>query len=131
MPIDSKPAPQNLIDKLVRYPKVVDVVNSATVVEDMARVFYQLLQAKASGIFHVTNPGSIRHQEIVELYRRYVDPLHTNEWITDTELVTLGLAAKKRSNTILQSENLGKFGITMRPIYEAVEDAIKKYAESK
>lgn len=131
MPIDSVSVPQNLIDKLVRYPKVVDVVNSATVVEDMIDVFYKLLSARATGIFHVTNPGSIRHREILELYHELVDPTHTNEWITAEELVSNGLADKKRSNTILQSENLGKFGITMRPIKEAVRDAMMKYAASK
>ncbi len=131
MPIDSVSVPQNLIDKLAHYPKVVDVVNSATVVEDMIEVFYKLLGARASGIFHVTNPGSIRHREILEMYRELIDPTHTNEWITAEELVEQGLADKKRSNTILQSENLGNFGITMRPIKEAVQATMMKYAVSK
>ncbi len=131
MPIDCIPAPQNLIDKLARYPKVADVFNSATVVEDMIAVFYKLLQARASGIFHVTNPGSISHREILELYRELVNPGHTNEWLTAEELVSTGLAQKKRSNTILQSENLSTFGISMRPIHEAVRDAMVQYAAYK
>ena len=128
MPLDYLSTPANLINKLASYPKVIDVINSVTVVEDMASAFYELLRQKASGIFHVTNPGAIRHHEILELYRQYVDPTHSNEWITAEDLVATGLAARKRSNTILQSENLSKYGIQLRPIKEAVEDTLRKYA---
>lgn len=130
MPLDSQPHPANLIDKLAKYEKVIDVENSMTVVDDMIDVFYQLLQKEAEGIFHVTNPGSIKHKEIMELYKKYVDPDHTNEWIKEDELVRLGLADKRRSNNIMTSINLPKYGIKMRPIKEAVEDAIKKYAKT-
>ena len=86
---------------------------------------------KASGVFHVTNPGSIRHREIIDLYKEHVDPEHKNEWITEEDLVSLGLAAKKRSNNILQSDNLRKLGIEMREVKEAVRDTMIKYAENK
>jgi dTDP-4-dehydrorhamnose reductase len=131
MPIDYISSSANLIDKLVSYKKVIDVINSVTVVEDMAGVFKQLLEKQASGIFHVTNPGAIKHKEILEMYKEVVDSNHTNEWITEQELVTIGLAKKTRSNTILQSGNLEKLGIKMRPVKEAVLDTLKKYAAFK
>ncbi|MFA6307588.1 MAG: sugar nucleotide-binding protein [Patescibacteria group bacterium] len=131
MPFDSCSHPANLIDKLAKYEKIIDVENSMTVVDDMIDVFYQLLEKKAEGIFHVTNPGSIKHKEIMELYKKYVDPNHRNEWITEEDLVKLGLANKKRSNNIMTSLNLPKYGIKMRPIKEAVEEALKKYAKGK
>jgi len=101
-----------------------------TVVEDMIDVFYQLLKKKAEGIFHVTNPGSIKHREIMRLYRKHVDKDHKNKWIQEEELVRFGLADKRRSNNFLTSINLPKFDIEMRPIKDAVEDTMKKYAES-
>lgn len=128
MPIDSQSSPGNLIDKLASYSRVVDVVNSVTVVDDMVEVFKQLLEKQAAGIFHVTNPGAIKHKEILEMYKEFVDPNHKNEWITERELVTTGLAKKTRSNNILQSNNLEKLGIKMRPVKEAVLDILKKYA---
>jgi dTDP-4-dehydrorhamnose reductase len=131
MPIDSNPFRGNLIDKLASYPKIIDVENSVTIVDDMIEAFYQLLAKKASGIFHVTNPGSIRHKEIIEMYEKIVDPQHRNEWISAEELVSCGLAAKKRSNNIMQSENLDKLGIKMRPIKEALRDTMEKYAKNK
>lgn len=131
MPIDHIPSPGNLIDKLASYKKVVDVENSVTVIDDMIQVFGELLEKQATGIFHVTNPGSIKHKEILEMYNEIVDPNHTNEWITAEELVVEGLAKKTRSNNVLNSENLEKLGIKMRPVKEALRDTLEKYAKIK
>lgn len=130
MPIDWKPSAGNLITKVANYPKVIDVVNSVTIVEDMIDVFYQLMEKRAAGIFHVTNPGKMKHRDMIGLYEELVDPSHTNEWITNDQLVEQGLATKGRSNNFLASENLAKLGITMRPIEEALRDTMEKYAEA-
>lgn len=130
MPIDHLPNDRNLIDKLARYPKIIDVENSVTVVEDMVKAFRGLLDKKAAGVFHVVNPGTIRHREIIAMYEEIVDPTHTNEWINEDELVALGLASKKRSNNIMQSNNLEAIGISMRPIKEALRDTLEKYAQN-
>src|SRR3989339_1607311 len=131
MPIDWMPAPGNLIDKLSSFAKVIDVENSVTILDDMIDVFYQLLAKRAPGIFHVTNPGTMRHRDRLALYKELVDPEHTCEWISNDELVSQGLAAKGRSNNFLASENLAKVGITMRPIEEALRDTMEKYAWTK
>lgn len=131
MPIDSIPFKGNLIDKLASFKKVIDVENSVTVVEDMIKVFYALLGKKAVGIFHVVNPGTVKHKQILQWYKEIVDSSHNNEWITAQDLVAQGLAHKKRSNVILQSPNLERLGITMRPVEEAIKDALKKYAQIK
>lgn len=131
MPIDFVPSAQNMIDKLATYPKVIDVENSVTIVDDMVNVFYKLMNQKASGIFHVTNPGTLKHKEIVALYEEMVDATHTNEWISNDDLVKQGLATKGRSNNFLASENLAKVGIEMREVHEAMRDTMTKYAALK
>jgi len=131
MPIDYTPAPANLITKLASYKKVIDVENSVTIVDDMISVFHQLLEKRAAGIFHVTNPGTIKHRDIIKMYEDIVDPNHINEWIEEDDLVKIGLAAKKRSNNFLQSDNLNALGIHMRPVKEALKDTMEKYKELK
>lgn len=128
MPIDATPSPRNLIDKLIRYPKVIDVENSVTVVEDLLSAIYQLAHKRGTGIFHAVNPGTMRHRDLIALYREYVNPNHTCEWIRDEDLVAQGLAKAARSNCILQSTRLAEFGIHLRPIEVALRDAIQKYA---
>lgn len=131
MPIDSIPSPRNLIDKLAKYPKIIDVENSVTIIEDMLVVFQKLLEKKAEGIFHVTNPGVLKHKEIMALYQELVDSNHSNEWISNDDLVKQGLATKGRSNNFLASENLEKIGITMRPVHEAIRFTMQEYARHK
>lgn len=131
MPLDSRPLPNNIIDKLVGYKEIIDVANSLTVLEDMADAFYQLLEQRAPGIFHVVNPEVIKHKEIMALYEELVDPNHTNKWINEEELVTKGLTVKKRSTNALSSQKLIDLGIHMRPVHEAVRDAMTKYAKIK
>ena len=106
---------------------MIDVANSVTILDDM--IFHELLSQKAAGIFHVTNPGILKHREIMALYEELVDPSHTNEWITNDDLVKQGLAVKGRSNNILQSSNLENLGIIMRPVHEAIRDTMRKYAK--
>ncbi len=129
MPIDAQPNPRNLIDKLVGYPQVIDVENSVTIIPEMIDVCHQLIQKKGVGIFHVTNPGAARHRTILDLYKEHVDPSHQNEWISNEELMSRGLAKAARSNCILQSERLRELGIEMRPIDVALRDTMIKYAE--
>lgn len=131
MPMDYIPSSGNIIDKLATYEKIIDVENSLTVVEDMIDVFRQLLEKKASGVFHVTNPGTVKHREIVEAFEEMVGPAKVKEWISEDDLVTSGLAAKKRSTNILQSYNLEKVGIRMRPAKEALRATMEKYAVEK
>ncbi len=129
MPIDWLPNSRNLIDKLATYPKIIDVENSVSVVEDLLSACRQLIEKQGEGIFHVVNEGTLRHKDLMALYEMYVDPSHTNEWIEDEALVDLGLASKQRSNCILQSPRLAALGIKMRPIQEALEDTMQRYAK--
>lgn len=130
MPIDAEPGSRNLITKLVHYPKIIDVENSVTMVGDLLQVIAGVIEKKGTGIFHATNPGTLRHRQILELYREIVDPSHTNEWITNDDLLKQGLASAKRSNCILQNRRLPELGIQMRPIGEALRETMLRYSQN-
>ncbi|MDD5726653.1 MAG: sugar nucleotide-binding protein [Patescibacteria group bacterium] len=129
LPLDSTPSPKNSITKLVSYPKVIDVSNSATVIEDLLDVFYQVMEKRATGIFHAVNPQPLLYRDLMKWYEEIVDPNHKNEWITEEQLVAQGLAAKKRSTNILANLRLPEIGIHMRPTEEAVKATLRAYAE--
>jgi dTDP-4-dehydrorhamnose reductase len=128
MPIDSAPHPRNLITKLAKYSKVIDVENSVTVVEDLITAVQALLERRAEGVFHVTNPGVMRHRDLLALYREHVDRTHEVELIPEEALVSTGLAVKARSNAILESPRLEALGIRLRPIDVALRSAMIEYA---
>jgi dTDP-4-dehydrorhamnose reductase len=131
MPIDGAPSARNLITKLAAYRDIVDVENSVTVVDDLVHAVAGLVEKKGEGVFHVTNPGTMRHQDLLRLYKELVDPSHTYNLITAEDLVARGLAAKARSNCILASPRLASLGITLRPIDVALRDAMASYAAAK
>lgn len=131
MPIDDEPGERNLIDKLANYKQVIDVANSVTVVPDLVDVCRRLIEKRGAGVFHVVNPGVMRHRDLLDLYREYVDPNHHVEWIREEDLVAKGLAAKKRSNNVMQSKRLQELGIEMRPIDVALRDTMIKYAAKR
>jgi 3,5-epimerase/4-reductase len=128
MPIDTAPGPRNLITKLARYAQVVDVENSVTIVPDLVGVVEALVERKATGIFHATNPGPMRHSQLLALYREFVDPSHQFTLIREEELVNRGLAVRARSNCILASDRLEALGIHMRPSEAALQEIFPEYA---
>ena len=131
MPIDHTPGPNNLIDKLAGFEKVIDVENSVTIIDDMVAAFHQMMEKRTQGIFHVTNPGTVKHRDILGLYEELVDRSHTCTWISNEELTKRGLAVKGRSNNFLSSERLAALGIHMRPAKDALKDTMEKYARAK
>lgn len=128
MPIDGVPGGRNLITKLAHYPKIIDVENSVTVIDDLVPAVLKMIEKRAQGIFHVVNDGTMKHRDLIALYNEIVDPTHTNEWIPNEELVKIGLATKGRSNCILQNTRLKELGIEMRPVSVALRDCMEKYA---
>ncbi len=131
MPIDGRPGARNLISKLAGYPRVIDVENSVTVVDDLVGVVRGLLEKRAAGIFHATNPGTMRHRDLLRLYGEIVDPSHRYELIAEEELVARGLATHARSNCTLASPRLAELGIQMRPIEIALRAALSEYARRR
>lgn len=130
MPIDDAPGPRNLITKLAAYPQVIDVENSVTVVTDLLAVVAELVERRASGIFHVVNPGTMRHRDLLALYKELVDPDHRVTLVTPEQLLAQGAIAKARSNCVLSSRRLEELGIRMRPIDVALRDCMQSYARS-
>jgi dTDP-4-dehydrorhamnose reductase len=130
MPIDSRPGPSNYITKVAHYPKLMDVENSVTILDDLPAALRAIMEKRGVGVFHVTNPGTLKLRELIALYDEMADPTHVNEWIREGDLVSLGLAARPRSNNALSSGRLAALGIEMREVHEALRDTMEKYAKA-
>lgn len=125
MPIDNRSTARNLIDKLKSYPKIIDVQNSMTTVPHMLQAIKTLIERRATGIYNLTNPGTISAKEIMKLYTEIVDPNHKVEVMTLQELdaKTVG----KRSNCMLDTSKLKAEGINMPEIHDAVKECLQNY----
>lgn len=128
MPVDKEPGIRNLITKITRYPKVIDVINSVTVVDDLLNATAYLVDCQHTGIFNVVNPVPVRHREILEWYRELVDPNHSYETITVEQMYEQGLAKAGRSNCVLSTEKLENTGIKLPDAPEAIKNCLREYA---
>ncbi len=126
MPFDGVPHERNLITKLTRYSRVLDAENSLTYLPDFLNAAKILIGKRRTGTYNVVNPGTLSPFRVMELYREIVDPLHTFTKLTLAELPTAVRAG--RSNCILSTEKLEKEGIRMRPLEEAMQQALQGYA---
>ena len=127
MPVDGEPGIRNLITKITRYPKVIDVINSVTVVDDLLYATAKLAEQRATGVFNVTNPVPVRHREILEWYREIVDPGFSFEMITLEQMYERGLAKAGRSNCVLNTDKLCGLGIKLPDAPEAVRKCLHEY----
>lgn len=127
LPIDSQPGPRNFITKLAAYRSVVDVSSSATIVSDLVRAVDAIIHARATGIFHVTNPGTISNRRVLALYKQHVDPEHSYELVSERELYDRGLALAARSNCEVASDRLAELGMHFEHIDSALERTLREY----
>lgn len=123
MPLDSKKSSRNFITKITTYEKVINEPNSMTVIDDLISATIALAEKKKIGIYNITNPGSITHKEILDMYREIVDP-NFSYTIIPTEMLHTKAG---RSNCILNTDKLEAEGIHLMPIREAVRNVLQSY----
>lgn len=75
MPISSDLSnSRNFITKITRYNKVVNIPNSMSVLDELLPISIEMAMRKCKGLWYFTNPGVVSHNEILELYREYINP---------------------------------------------------------
>lgn len=120
IPLDDRPHPKNIIDKLIKYKTIIDVPNSITYIPDFLQAVRHLLKIDAHGIYNIGLKKAIRYPELLEIYRRYVPDFQYQ--IIPVE--RLGLA---RTNLIMSMRKLEKSGFPIRSNKEILEECVKKY----
>ncbi len=128
MPFDGSTHDRNLITKIKRYGRVLDEKNSLTYLPDFLLAAKTLIGKRATGIFNIVNPGTISPYDIMVKYKEIVDPKHTFEKLSMSQLSEV--AKTGRSNCFLCSDKLKAAGVVMRPIEEAVDEALRMIAKA-
>jgi dTDP-4-dehydrorhamnose reductase len=85
MPISETLHPRSFVTKIASYPRLVNFPNSVTILKDMLPLSLEMTEREIKGVFNFTNPGAITHNEVMELYKEYVDPTKTWENFTVEE----------------------------------------------
>jgi len=120
--------PRNLLSKLQHYERVYDNVNSISHMDEFVRACLELWERQAPfGIYNVVNPDAIETQRIVEMIQKILKPVrHFSFWENDGEFYHCQ-AKVPRSNCILDVSKLLSLGVKMRPVEDALEDALERW----
>nr|XP_010916151.1 trifunctional UDP-glucose 4,6-dehydratase/UDP-4-keto-6-deoxy-D-glucose 3,5-epimerase/UDP-4-keto-L-rhamnose-reductase RHM3 isoform X1 [Elaeis guineensis] len=122
MPISSDLSnPCNLITKITRYNKVVNIPNSMSVLDELLPLSIEMAKRNYRGIWNFTNPGVASHNEILEMYKKYIDPSFT--WVNFTLEEQAKVLAAPRSNCEMDASKLK----SVFPELLSIKDSLIKY----
>ncbi|KAK2387372.1 trifunctional UDP-glucose 4,6-dehydratase/UDP-4-keto-6-deoxy-D-glucose 3,5-epimerase/UDP-4-keto-L-rhamnose-reductase RHM1 [Trifolium repens] len=74
--------PNNFITKITKSDKVANIPNNITVLDELLPISIEMAKGNAKGIWNLTNPGIVTCNEILEMYKNYIDP--SFKWINFT-----------------------------------------------
>jgi 3,5-epimerase/4-reductase len=121
MPITNDLSKRSFISKIISYEKICSIPNSMSVLPDLIPIMIDMMHNNDLGTFNFTNSGLISHDEILQMYKDYVDPNFkwTNFSIEEQDKIL----ASKRSNNYLDTSKLeSKYKV--KNIKDSVRDII-------
>ena len=99
-----------------------------TVLDEFIPLTIKMMLNKDTGTYNMTNPGKISHNEILYMYKKFVDINFTWQNFTNDEQDKILLG--KRSNNLLDTKKLeSKYNVL--PIRQSVEKVLYKMRENK
>ena len=125
MPIVAEDCPRNFITKITNYKKICSMQNSMSVLPDLLPIALDMLKAGKVGTVNLTNPGVISHNEILEMYKEYVDNSFT--WENFNQEEQRQILACDRSNNSLDTHVLQTFAPYIKHIKDSVRELLQNY----
>mmetsp|Transcript_44334 Transcript_44334/g.128183 ORF Transcript_44334/g.128183 Transcript_44334/m.128183 type:complete len:324 (-) Transcript_44334:41-1012(-) len=131
MPVSDDLIHRNFVTKIVKYEKVVNIPNSMTILTEMLPLSLGMAKKGLTGVYNFTNPGVISHNQVLDLYKKYIDPEYTYQNFTIEEQAKVIKAP--RSNNELDTTKLLRDmpeGIKINDIHTAFELCFQRMKEN-
>jgi len=131
MPVSDDLFHRNFVTKIVKYEKVVNIPNSMTILTEMLPASLAMAKKGLTGVYNFTNPGVISHNQVLDLYKKYIDPSYTYTNFTIEEQAKVIKAP--RSNNELDTTKLMRDmpeGVVINDIHTAYELCFQRMKEN-
>jgi len=127
-PFDEQAQPCNWLSQIKASASLADGVNSLSHLGDCVRVCLDLWKFYAPfGTYNVTNPGVVTTRHVVERMQRTFRTARRVRWLQAHEQLADGDAELPPPNCILDVSKLLRLGVKLRPVTEALEEALEKW----
>ncbi len=128
IPFNNEDSARNYISKMMRYECLLNATNSLSELDEFSAACVSCwTQRVPFGIYNLTNPGSVNTQQVVELIRKHGLSDRTFRFFDSEDQFMRTAAIAPRSNCVLDSRKAISAGISMRPVEEALEQAMKNW----
>jgi dTDP-4-dehydrorhamnose reductase len=112
------------VARLTKAEKVVNIPNSLCVLDELLPLAVDMTLRRITGNYNFVNPGVLSHNQILELYKEYVDPTFTWKNFTQEELDLM----IRRPNAELSAAKLLNLYPELPSIKEALINVLKQIA---
>lgn len=115
---------KGFVGKITKYKKLVNIPNSLSNLEDLLPIVADMIVQQFKGLFNVVNPGTASHNEVLDLYKKYIDPSFTYENFSLEEQAKILKA--RRANAELSAAKL----LHYYPHVPHIKDSLAKLFQS-
>jgi len=132
IPFSNVDSPRNYLTKLIRYDTLLEAENSLSNLPEFCAAALDCFELGAPvGIYNLTNPGSVRTSEVVELIReaKVVDKLF-RFFESEEEFMTKA-AKTPRSNCVLDSSKAVAVGLHLTPVRDSLRNALENWSATE
>ena len=127
IPFNNVDSPRNYITKLLSYEKTYDNMNSLSHIDDYVNACIGLHEGKCpTGIYNITNEGSVRTREVVEMITEILKP-NKNFIFFDNDEEFNRTVSTPRSNCVLDVGKIKRAGFPMRSVKDALRDTLENW----
>ena len=128
IPFNEVDSPRNYLSKVMRYPRLLEAVNSLSQLDEFCRATFACWQKRVPfGTYNVTNPGQVTTREVVELIRQSGVSDKDFQFFDDEAEFMAKAAKTPRSNCVLDTDKLRSVGIEMTEVHEAVARSLRNW----
>ncbi|MDO8489384.1 MAG: sugar nucleotide-binding protein [Candidatus Omnitrophota bacterium] len=120
IPLLNAKHPKNILDKLIKYKKVIDIPNAVTYIPDFVQAIKHLIKIDARGVYNVVNKGGLRYPELMQIYQKYMPSFKY-------KLINFKGLGLTRTNLLLSTSKLERTGFKVRDINSILEECVKEY----
>ena len=128
IPFNEIDSPRNYLTKVMRYPRLLEAVNSLSQLDEFVRATFECWQKRVPfGTYNVTNPGQVTTREVVDLIRQSGVSNKDFQFFDDEEEFMRLAAKTPRSNCVLDTGKLRSVGIEMTEVHAAVAKSLRNW----
>ncbi len=131
IPFDHRDSPRNYLTKMLTYQRLLEAENSISHLGDFVASCLACWERKLPfGIYNLTNPGAVTTQQVIAKIQQHMHLDRSFDFFCDEGEFMQVAAKTPRSNCVLDTTKLEAAGLPMRPVDEALDDALRHWEAS-